>query len=438
MDQHLVRYPTVIITDYDKQMKAALNKQFPDVQQQLCIHHINSNVMLKAKQKWLKDHSYSSDSSGSDDEGYQPPTQATATLSDEDEAYINTSVDEPPPHTYRGVLMMWKLVVFAETEHAFEKAWTKLCKEFNDQRPILQYLHTTYLPLRAQWARCFIRKYQNFGIRVTSGTESSNNNIKSYLLNGLSHLYRLVDVMQEMIRDQELRFRQACAEDKVLTGQKYIGTRFEYLGELRTMLSSKCLTKAMPSGKRPFPAPLGECGLDCTVSIELGIPCCHKIYSKILDSATFSKWEVHPRWRLRETSSSDPYRRILDPKIAVSLRGRPKNTVQPVPSQLALPKESQSASQAHTAHSSQGTGGKKRGRPPGSRNNQISQSQISSSSQRQTRSQSSALGRGRTTGNRASGRPTQPSIRRGRSQWEMVCSDDESLQPRRPLIGRIF
>ncbi|KAK1458429.1 hypothetical protein CTAM01_17174 [Colletotrichum tamarilloi] len=220
MDQHSVRYPTVIITDYDKQMKAALNEQFPDVQQQLCIHHINSNVMLRAKQKWVKDRSCSSNSSGSDDEGYQLPTQAIATLSDEDEAYINTPIDEPPPHTYRGVLMMWKLVVFAETEHTFEKAWTKLCKEFNDQRPILQYLHATYLPLRAQWARCFIRKYQNFGTRVTSGTESSNNNIKGYLLNGLSHLYRLVDVMQDMISDQELRFRQACAEDEVLTGRE--------------------------------------------------------------------------------------------------------------------------------------------------------------------------------------------------------------------------
>ncbi|KAK2005249.1 hypothetical protein LZ32DRAFT_546460 [Colletotrichum eremochloae] len=346
---------------------------------------------------------------------------------------------------------MWKYVVFAETEHAFEKAWTKLCKEFNDQHPMLQYLHTTYLPLRAQWARCFIRKYQNFGIRVTSGTESSNNNIKSYLLNGLSHLYRLIDVMQEMIGDQELRFRQACAQDEVLTGREYIGSRFEYLGELRTMLSSKCLMligkqyrlarKAMPSGKRPFPAPLGVCGLDCTVSVQLGIPCYHKIYSKILDSATFSKWEVHPRWRLRETSSSNPYRRILDPKIAVSLCGRPKNTMQPVPSQLALPKESQSASQARTAHSSQSTGGKKRGRPPGSRNkstlarltqeaSQPSQSQISSSSQPRTRSQSGVLSKGRTTGNRASGRPMQPSIRRTQSEWEMVCSDDESVQPR--------
>ncbi|KAK2729952.1 mutator-like element, partial [Colletotrichum kahawae] len=65
--QHSIREPDVIITDYDKQMKATLNEQFPEVQQQLCIHHINSNVMLKAKQKWSK-HQDHSDTSEPDDE----------------------------------------------------------------------------------------------------------------------------------------------------------------------------------------------------------------------------------------------------------------------------------------------------------------------------------------------------------------------------------
>ncbi|KAL0937854.1 mutator-like element [Colletotrichum truncatum] len=51
INQNSIRQPDVIITDYDRQMKAALNEYFPNMQQQLCIHHINSNVMLKAKQK---------------------------------------------------------------------------------------------------------------------------------------------------------------------------------------------------------------------------------------------------------------------------------------------------------------------------------------------------------------------------------------------------
>ncbi|OAQ58573.1 mutator-like element [Purpureocillium lilacinum] len=194
---------------------------------------------------------------------------------------------------------MWKLVVFAETEHGHEKAWANLCREFDDQRAILRYLYGKYMPVRAQWARCFIRKYRNFGIRVTSGTEASNNNVKSYLLNGMSHLYRLVEAMQDMMRDQERDFKDACAADEVLTARDYIGSSSEYLGELRTTLSSKGLglikkqyllaRKAMPTSKHPFPEPLGDCDDDCSVSTELGIPCCHKIYLRLGSGRPFTK-----------------------------------------------------------------------------------------------------------------------------------------------------
>ncbi|KAF6528093.1 hypothetical protein HZS61_008395 [Fusarium oxysporum f. sp. conglutinans] len=217
-EQHSIRQPDIIITDFDDSMKAALNDQFPEVQQQLCIHHINSNVLLRSKQKWVKDCSHDSSSSSldsSDEEAPAPQTQAE--LSRKDRQFIHAPAAEVIPHSYQGVLMMWKLVVFAETEEAHEKAWVNLCREFDDQRAILRYLYGTYMPVRAQWARCFIRKYRNFGIRVTSGTEASNNNVKSYLLNGMSHLYRLVEAMQDMIRDQERDFTHASAEDELLT-----------------------------------------------------------------------------------------------------------------------------------------------------------------------------------------------------------------------------
>ncbi|KFA81582.1 hypothetical protein S40288_09618 [Stachybotrys chartarum IBT 40288] len=53
--------------DFDDSMKAALNDQFPEVQQQLYIHHINSNVLLRSKQKWVKNPENSSSSDASTD-----------------------------------------------------------------------------------------------------------------------------------------------------------------------------------------------------------------------------------------------------------------------------------------------------------------------------------------------------------------------------------
>ncbi|OAQ60824.1 mutator-like element [Purpureocillium lilacinum] len=277
LEQHSICQPDVIITDFDDQMIAALNDQFPGVQQQLCFHHINSNVLLKSKQKWVESRENSSSIDSSDGNDYAPPAQAK--LSPKARQLVNAPAVEAIPHNYQGVLMMWKLVLFAESKHDHEKAWKNLCREFDDQRAILPYLHGTYMPVRPQWARCFIRKYRNFGIRVTSGTEASNNNVKSYLLNGMSHLYRLVEAMRDIMKDQERDFNDALAADEVLTAREYIGPSAEYLGELRTAISSKGLElikkqyrlarKAMPTGKNPFPEPLGDCDDDCSVSVEL-------------------------------------------------------------------------------------------------------------------------------------------------------------------------
>jgi hypothetical protein len=87
-------------------------------------------------------------------------------------------------------------------------------------------------------------------------------------------------------------------------------------------------------------------------------------------------------WYIRKSTSFDPYRRILDSKITTSLRGRPRNTAQPPPAHLAI--SSQATSEAEP---------RRRERP---------------------------LGSGKTTGQRATGQRLQPSIRRQKSQYEVV------------------
>ncbi|KAF6814455.1 hypothetical protein CMUS01_12633 [Colletotrichum musicola] len=152
--------------------------------------------------------------------------------------------------------------------------------------------------------------------------------------------------------------------------------------------------------------------------MEYSIPCCHKIYKKLIDSSSFSKWDVYPRWRLRETTSQDPYRQILDLKIARAFCSRPRNTVDVVPSRLAIPNDNKTKEQPRGQPAGQPPPGRQRRQLPGSRNKTTAtrtRSGQSSSqpnlSQRQTRSQA-VLGTGKTTSLRMSGRQLQPSIRR--------------------------
>ncbi|KAL0944177.1 uncharacterized protein CTRU02_202064 [Colletotrichum truncatum] len=118
--------------------------------------------------------------------------------------------------------------------------------------------------------------------------------------------------------------------------------------------------------------------------------------------------------------------------------------MQPVPSSLSLRDSTQSSNQlARQSHSqlqsqqpSQLAAGRRRGRPPGSRNRttlarltqETASSQAPTSSQRQTRSQVTTLSTSRSTGLRSNGRRLQASIRRTRSQWELLSSSDESLK----------
>ncbi|KHO11405.1 hypothetical protein MAA_10920 [Metarhizium robertsii ARSEF 23] len=156
-----------------------------------------------------------------------------------------------------------------------------------------------------------------------------------------------------MLEDQEREFRQACAQDEVLTAREHLGRGSEYLGDLPQVVSQKGLSmitreyrkalKGIPSPSNPWPDAITTCNDDCNVSIELGIPCHHTLYRKLTTTVPLTKWDIHPRWHLREPVSRDVYRRILDPKIATNLRGRPKNKPQPVPASMAVGASSQTA-----------------------------------------------------------------------------------------------
>ena len=138
---------------------------------------------------------------------------------------------------------------------------------------------------------------------------------------------------------------------------------------------------------------MGPCTDNCTVSIELGIPCHHTIYEKLLSATHLRKWDVHPRWHLRAPVSQDVYRRILDPKIASNLRGRPRNNPQPLPASMGIRARSQP------------------------RRERLASTGLA----RQTAAL--RLGLGNTTWLRASGRRVQPSVRRQMSQWELAIDD---------------
>ncbi|KAH8688557.1 hypothetical protein BGZ61DRAFT_506748 [Ilyonectria robusta] len=144
----------------------------------------------------------------------------------------------------------------------YKKAWRCLYIQFSDERAILMYRYSTYIHIRARYASCFMRN-----------VEASDNNAKSYFLNGMSYLYRV---------------------DKMLTARKQsIGCGSEYLGELPEIASQKAVFLKRITGEH------------------------RKALKGILTPEHPS--DIHLRWYLGEPVSEGVYRRILDPKIANNL-----------------------------------------------------------------------------------------------------------------------
>ncbi|KAG6281548.1 hypothetical protein E4U48_006694 [Claviceps purpurea] len=205
--------PKVVITDYEKALRKALNNVFPYTQQQLCVYHINTNVRSRIRSRWNKGKKnkennsdeparnvddeleywdslgFSDDSDVSDDSDDSDESQSegepdldiagrTSTQEEAEEAFHHppsTTNPQATENTWEGMFEAWKKVVYAAKEADFEQAWQYMKTTFGkDQLHTLRYIVKTYMPLRRQWAACFLSLYQNFGQRKDRQCRSSD------------------------------------------------------------------------------------------------------------------------------------------------------------------------------------------------------------------------------------------------------------------------
>ena len=123
------RHINVIVTDDDTALKRALSQVFPEVQQQLCLWHVQKNVLKNVAEK-----SVSPPANTPQDPPQNAPQSAVPTrVSDlarpstsRLEAQANFSVE----HTQNGLLYMWVRVCWATDAENMRQKWTALSEEF--------------------------------------------------------------------------------------------------------------------------------------------------------------------------------------------------------------------------------------------------------------------------------------------------------------------
>ncbi|KAI9764389.1 MAG: hypothetical protein M1839_005954 [Geoglossum umbratile] len=171
---HSVLQPKVVTTDDETALKNALDEQLT-AQQQLCIFHVNKNIVLNIKRKWHKRSGEKACTNADDkavDEPLYPlnreqpdelqtaeiqekPCEALAELqqlnaparTDDSILKFNSlpqQQDVPP--TKASLYALWKLMVYTTDQAVFQEAWNMLKELFDDQNSILEYLKARYLP----------------------------------------------------------------------------------------------------------------------------------------------------------------------------------------------------------------------------------------------------------------------------------------------------
>jgi hypothetical protein len=285
--------PQVTITDYDKAMRSAVTRVYPDAKPQLCIFHINKNVVANVKKKWDKraaaavaaSHAATNNSDDdSDDEDLEVVVKRLNRLAREEVKGTGDGLGPVPEtikHLRAGLYELWRHIVYTGTVDDFNNTYEKVKAFFSDQPALLTYLKDTYVSLAPQWAGCYIRKRLNFGHRTTSPVESINRYLKAFMVTGNSHIMEVVTQSFNMVAAMETNITQARKEQKNKIRFDYISQ--EWMGSARYNISWRGLEFVNREHRYMlgFITKLAS-RTQCTNSFttQFGIPCRHKLLKR--------------------------------------------------------------------------------------------------------------------------------------------------------------
>jgi len=305
--------PAITLTDFDKAMKNAVARVYPDADAQICIFHINKNVVLQVKRKWDKRAAAEVNAAYLAQQGQagvearnrghvgDESTDFDDGLDEEDRGVVNRLnriADGAEPlgplpdvieYSRAGLYKLWEHILYAPTIEGFNLAYEKLKAFFPQQVEILNYIEETYMPIVKEWATCYTNKRLNFGHRTTSPVEVVNRYLKSFIITGNSTVldaviqsFNMIDQMKEGI--QEARLHQIYHIKREYIGQKWLGDAALEIsdeGMKKVVKQYRIMLGAVPTPRNPTPAPLNACTGQFTA--QHGIPCSHQLFDRYMD-----------------------------------------------------------------------------------------------------------------------------------------------------------
>jgi hypothetical protein len=153
--------------------------------------------------------------------------------------------------------------------------------------------------MRFEFCHFAIRNYRNYGIRVTSRTEGAHGQLKAHLKNGIGDLQKLhqailrtnkrvYDKYNVLLQNELEKTPQGIRKHAVLKGLRHQVSHYA-LNQLGKQ-ADKAL-EALKAGRD-----LPTCS--STFTNQYGLPCAHKITTKLQSDSVISLNNLDPHWRL--------------------------------------------------------------------------------------------------------------------------------------------
>jgi hypothetical protein len=296
--------PNVVITDHEIALKQALSSLLPGVPQLLCVWHINKNVLTKVQHTWR---------------------DSDAVTKEEKQEMAKKRDD---------FMKRWTQVVYAKRQAEFQLKWDELLKDYNEQKPLCEYLRENQYHTRSQWAAAWTSQYRHFNTITSSPLEGMHKVLKDHLATSTGDLLRVVERIEQMVNSQYNKYKKMISSSRHSTKFAHSLESIPFLPTgIHDVLTPPAIERIrqqeiLRQKKQKQPRSNHPCsGLFEKTN---GLPCHHTLQSVSRSGSTLRlDYPYDDHWRYQREQgqsiqvSPRPYQSVREP-LPAHTRGRPR------------------------------------------------------------------------------------------------------------------
>lgn len=248
--------PTVAVTDMERSLINAIREAFPlsHTTHLLCIWHINKNVL------------------------------------------VNCRKDFANKEEWEEFFADWTKIIYAPLRVEYEERWESFKDKYYEAHyDCVDYLTDTYIrDFKTRFVKCYTNKVRHFETTVTSRSEGGHAVFKKWLGTSTGDLKKVVDAINLLLINQAHNHALAVANAKVRFPKEL---RLPIFQHLAAHVSSYALKKIAEQYHMLIDRPTVLLACTHVFTTTTGLPCSHKIQSRLYSDGALMLEDVHVHWR---------------------------------------------------------------------------------------------------------------------------------------------